>query len=106
MPGVGPRARRQPPTGGNPKPDWKEYQGPPAEHFALAQAQGYDFYVVTDHSQEAPLQPVSPTSPAWVDTGKAAAAATDSHFLALRGFENSENNGPGGKARREHPVPL
>jgi hypothetical protein len=80
-----------------PKPDWKKYQGPPAEHFALAKAQGYDFYVVTDHSQESPLQPVSPTNPAWVDTAKAAAAITDSHFLALRGFENSENNGPGGK---------
>jgi hypothetical protein len=80
-----------------PKPDWKKYQGPPADHFALAKAHGYDFYIVTDHSQEAPLQPVSPTNPAWVDTAKAATAATNSHFLALRGFENSENNGPGGK---------
>jgi hypothetical protein len=79
------------------KPDWKKYQGPPSEHFALAKAAGYDFYVVTDHSQEAAFQPVSPTNAAWVATGREAAAATDSHFVALRGFEHSENNGPGGK---------
>jgi len=38
------------------KPDWKKLQGPPAEHFARAKAQGLDFYAVTDHSQEAEFQ--------------------------------------------------
>lgn len=40
------------------KPDWKKIQGPPAEHFSRAKAQGYDFYTMTDHSQEADFQPV------------------------------------------------
>lgn len=79
------------------KPDWQKLQGPPSKHFALAKANGFDFYVVTDHSQEAAFQPVSPTNAAWVATGREAAQATDSHFVALRGFEYSENNGPGGR---------
>jgi len=79
------------------KPDWQKYQGPPARHYALAKANGYDFYVVTDHSQEAGFQPVSGANPDWLTTEKAAAAATDDHFVALRGYEHSENNGPGGK---------
>lgn len=79
-----------------PRPNWKELQGPPAAHFALAKANGYDFYVVTDHSQEAAFNPVSATNAAWLDTDRAAVAATDAHFVALRGYEHSENNGPGG----------
>src|SRR5215469_2015770 len=79
------------------KPDWKKFQGPPAKHFAIAKSMGYDFYVTSDHSQEAPFQPVSSTNAAWLDTKAAAAAATDSHFIALAGYEHSENNGPGGK---------
>src|SRR5689334_20445855 len=35
------------------KPDWQKLQGPPAEHDARAKAAGYDFYVTSDHSQEA-----------------------------------------------------
>src|SRR3954471_25036260 len=35
------------------KPEWQKNQGPPAAHFALAKTSGYDFYVPTDHSQEA-----------------------------------------------------
>src|SRR3954452_20766663 len=35
------------------KPDWQKVQGPPAVHFALAKEKGYDFYVTTDHTQEA-----------------------------------------------------
>jgi len=79
------------------KPDWKKFQGPPAKHFAIAKSMGYDFYVSSDHSQEAAFQPVSPTNAAWQDTKAAAAAATDSHFIGLAGYEHSENNGPGGK---------
>jgi hypothetical protein len=79
------------------KDDWQKHQGPPAEHFRLAKANGYDFYVTSDHSQEADFQPVSPTSANWVATKQAAAEATDAHFVALAGFEHSENNGPEGK---------
>src|SRR5689334_11212437 len=32
------------------KPDWQKYQGPPGEHYARARTNGYDFYVITDHS--------------------------------------------------------
>lgn len=76
--------------------NWQKVQGPPSEHFALARAEGFDFYVVTDHSQEQAFQPVSPTNAAWVATLKAAAEATTSNFVALAGYEHSENNGPGG----------
>ncbi len=59
------------------KADWEEYQGPPSEHFKRAKADGYDFYITTDHSQEAAFQPPSPTNAHWMDTKRAAAAATD-----------------------------
>ena len=79
------------------KPDWKKLQGPPAEHFARAKAHGYDFYTVTDHSQEADFQPPRPNNANWLATKKAAADASDDRFVALVGYEHSENNGPGGK---------
>ncbi len=75
------------------KPDWRKYQGFPSDHFALAKADGYDFYVTTDHSQEADMQP---SGAAWTDTKRQAAEATNSNFVALAGFEYSENDGPGG----------
>ncbi len=79
------------------KPDWQKLQGPPAEHFALAKSNDYDFYAVTDHSQEAAFAPTSATNAAWLATKRAAAEATDRNFTALAGFEYSENNGPGGR---------
>lgn len=79
------------------KPDWQKFQGPPAAHFSLAKANGYDFYVVTDHSQEADLQPPTADNPKWLETKKSAADATDDKFVAIAGYEHSENNGPGGK---------
>ncbi len=78
------------------KPDWEKFQGPPAEHFALAHANGYDFYATTDHSQEAGLAAPGPDNPRWTGVKQAAARATDRDFVALAGFEFSENNGPGG----------
>jgi hypothetical protein len=78
------------------KPDWEKHQGPPAAHFALAKAKGYDFYITTDHSQEAAFQPVSPANPAWLAAQRDAAAATDASFVAVAGYEHSENNGPKG----------
>ena len=79
------------------RPDWRKHQGPPSAHYALAKANGFDFYVTTDHSQEATFQPVSSSNPAWVAAKREAAAATDGRFVAIAGFEHSENNGPGGK---------
>lgn len=79
------------------KDDWDKFQGLPSAHYALAKASGFDFYVTTDHSQEAGFHPTSPISSAWLATNEEAAEATDSGFVALRGFEYSENNGPGGK---------
>lgn len=93
---VSPEGVQSPPEGGKLKPGWQEAQGLPADHFARAKAQGYDFYAVTDHSQEVALNPVSPDNLAWVATHKQARAATDSTFVALAGYEHSENNGPNG----------
>lgn len=79
------------------KADWREYQGLPSKHYALAKENGFDFYVTTDHSQEAGFHPTSPISAAWLATNEEAAKATDKNFVAIRGYEHSENNGPGGR---------
>lgn len=79
------------------KPDWDKYQGLPSDHYALAKANGYDFYIATDHSQEAGYHPTSPVSSAWVSAKRQADEATDSAFVALVGYEHSENNGPVGR---------
>ena len=93
---VTPEGVQSPPAGKVLRPDWHAVQGPPAAHFALAKANGYDFYVTTDHSQEKDLNPVSQTNSAWLATKQQAAEATDGHFIGLAGYEHSENNGPGG----------
>jgi hypothetical protein len=62
----------------------------------LAKSNGYDFYITTDHSQEALFQPPSPTNAFWIATQRDARAATDSNFVAIAGYEHSENNGPRG----------
>ena len=76
--------------------DWQKFQGPPAAHYALAKANGHDFYVSSDHSQDAGFQPVSATNENWVATKQQAALATDVDFIAIAGYEHSENNGPDG----------
>jgi hypothetical protein len=93
---VSPDGIQSPAKSRTPKPDWQKYQGPPSKHFALAKTSGYDFYAVTDHSQEAAFAPTSPTNEAWLTTKRQAAEATDPTFAAVTGFEYSENNGPGG----------
>lgn len=86
-----------PPAGKKLKPDWeKNNQGKPAAHFARAKAKGFDFYITTDHSQEVGFNPPSPDNPLWKESHAQAAAATDGSFVALVGYEHSENNGPGG----------
>jgi len=79
--------------------DWKKLQGPPAEHYALAKNAGYDFYAVTDHSEQPPFVPARPDNPAWLDEKRAAAAATTAGaFTAFAAFEFSRDAGcgPGG----------
>lgn len=61
-------------------------------HYELAKENGYDFYFVTDHSQ----YPVY-TPDTWAAVKTAAEAATDASFVALRGYEHSENDGPDGR---------
>jgi hypothetical protein len=78
------------------KPDWQKAQGAPAKHFAMAKTNGFDFYAVTDHSQETAFSPVSATNAAWLTRRREAVEATDARFLALAGYEHSENNGPNG----------
>ncbi len=78
------------------KDNWQKVQGPPSVHFALAKKLEYDFYVTSDHSQEIGFQPPSPDNPNWLATKKAATEATDENFVALAGYEHSENNGPEG----------
>ncbi|HET6250831.1 MAG TPA: CehA/McbA family metallohydrolase [Tepidisphaeraceae bacterium] len=94
---VDPDGSQHPPKSAVLKPDWQKFQGPPAAHFALAKQSGYDFYICTDHSQEADFQPPSPTNAHWTATLKAAADATDAKFVAIAGYEHSENNGPNGE---------
>ena len=79
------------------KADWdrenySNYQGPPEKYFELAKAKGFDFFVVTDHSQEEPLQPVdAQRNKAWLATQAAAKKYTDETFVAMAGFEFSRN---------------
>ncbi len=61
-------------------------------HFQLAKENGYDFYCVTDHSQYDTY-----TEDAWNHILEASETYTDDEFVAVRGYEHSENNGPGAK---------
>jgi len=79
------------------KADWdrvnySNYQGPPEKYFEQAKAKGFDFFAVTDHSQEEAFQPVdSGTNKAWLDIQAAAKKYTDENFVAIAGFEFSRN---------------
>src|SRR6185436_5794711 len=74
------------------RPEWQKFQGPPAAHFARARTNKYDFYITTDHSQDAAFYPPSPTNAAWLDSKREAVEATDAVFVAITGYEHSENN--------------
>jgi hypothetical protein len=78
------------------KPDWEKFQGPPVQHYELAKANGYDFYAATDHSQESAFQTGGAANATWMSAKQQAIAVSDSKFVALPGFEFSENDGPGG----------
>ena len=93
-----PEGVQLPPAGSKQKENWQQFQGPPAEHYARAKATGrYDFYTTSDHSQDEPLNPPAIDNPAWAASLAQAKAATNANFVALRAYEHSENDGPGGK---------
>ncbi len=77
--------------------DYNNRQGLPSNHYALARKNGYDFYVVTDHTQEPTLQPVSLSNPVWQVMLKTA-DEFDKYpdFVALAGFEYSRNTSKDG----------
>lgn len=83
---------------GEVNPDfYNNYQGPPAYYFAMAKERGLDFYNISDHSQELPLQPAEPDNPYWMDTQAAAAKYDDDpEFVALPGSEYSRNTSDDG----------
>ncbi len=93
---ISPEGVQGPPASSTLKPDWQQHQGAPAEHFARAKARKFDFYITTDHSQDEAFNPPGADNPAWVATRQQALAATDRTFVALTGYEHSENNGPDG----------
>lgn len=78
------------------KTNWENFQGLPSAHYAAAKAKGFDFYVTSDHSQEAVFNPISRDNQAWMASKEAANEATNQDFVAIPGFEYSENDGPGG----------
>ncbi len=72
--------------------EYTNRQGLPANHYAVARKNGYDFYVTTDHSQEPTLQPVSKDNPVWKVMLKTADEYNEyPDFVALAGFEYSRN---------------
>lgn len=79
------------------KAGWQKYQGDPAVHYKVAKENSYDFYVTTDHSQEYIFNPPDSLNKAWISTAKSAEAATNKDFVAIRGYEHSENDGPNGQ---------
>lgn len=68
--------------------------GSPADHYRLAREAGYDFYAVTDHAL---AKYKKFTDQSYAETKRAADEFTDATFVAIVGFEFSENDGPGGK---------
>ncbi len=72
--------------------DYSNRQGLPANHFELAKENGYDFYAITDHSQEPTLQPVTVENRAWqAILNSVEEYDDDPGFVGLSGFEYSRN---------------
>ncbi|WP_136060429.1 CehA/McbA family metallohydrolase domain-containing protein [Pontiella sulfatireligans] len=76
----------------NLNPDaYTNLQGLPANHYRLAKENGYDFYAMTDHSQEPTYQPVSKDNHVWKTLQASADEYTTKDFVAIPGFEYSRN---------------
>ncbi|MEX2634219.1 MAG: hypothetical protein WD267_09300 [Balneolales bacterium] len=87
--------------------DYTNQQGLPANHYERAKANGYDFYVTTDHSQEPTLQPVSIDNTFWQTTLKHARTYdNDPDFVALAGIEFSRNTPDNGGNGHINPINI
>ncbi len=78
------------------KADWELFQGLPEKHYSEAKEVGFDFYSVTDHSQEEAFYPNYENNTAWTIAQKQAEIASDENFTAFMGVEHSENNSDNG----------
>lgn len=89
--------------------DWRDYnsissnpagytnrQGLPENHFELAIANGYDFYAISDHTQEPNFQPPSKDNAAWKAIIEAVNKYKRPNFVPLIGFEYSRNTDKNG----------
>jgi len=65
----------------------------PSDHYSMAKAAGYDFYAITNHAL---AKYKGFTQESYEATKKEADKFTDAAFVAICGFEFSENDGPGG----------
>lgn len=74
------------------KKDWESFQGLPEKHYQEAKKSGYDFYFVTDHSQEEAFFPDKHNNTAWALATKQSETATGENFSAIMGVEHSEND--------------
>ncbi len=78
------------------KADWELFQGLPEKHYSEAKKAGFDFYSVTDHSQEEAFYPTYENNTAWTIAQKQAEIASDENFTAFMGVEHSENDSDNG----------
>ncbi|MUH38256.1 hypothetical protein D9O36_20600 [Zobellia amurskyensis] len=79
------------------KKEWNSFQGLPKKHYEEAVKAGFDFYCVTDHSQEEAFFPNSNNNTAWAIATKNAEDATNTNFSAFMGVEHSENDSDNGR---------
>jgi len=79
------------------KQNWDAFQALPEKHYKEAKAAKYDFYCVTDHSQEEAFFPNSTNNTAWAVATKQAEVASNSEFTAFMGVEHSENDSNNGR---------
>lgn len=64
----------------------------PAINFQEAKRNGFQFYILTDHTQYENF-----SDEAWNDIKAQAENHIEDDFVSIHGFEYSENNGPGGR---------
>lgn len=62
----------------------------PEQHLSLAKESGYDFYCITDHSHDG-YNGEYFSGVTWRNTARLTSLFTDNNFVAIRGFEFSEN---------------
>ncbi|KAA5824788.1 hypothetical protein FPF71_08895 [Algibacter amylolyticus] len=79
------------------KENWDLFQGLPEKHYEEAIKANYDFYCVTDHSQEEAFFPNATNNSSWAIAKKQAEIASKNNFSAFMGVEHSENDSNNGR---------